>query len=63
MGTAGSHGGERAGSGLVGGGVAYLLGEPIYSREWPDPWPGRFGHHEIWHLFVLIGAGAHYAFT
>jgi hemolysin III len=48
---------------LVGGGAAYLLGALIYSREWPDPWPGRFGHHEIWHLFVLIGAGAHFAFT
>jgi len=48
---------------LVGGGLAYLLGAAVYSRRWPDPWPGRFGHHEIWHLFVLIGAGAHYAFT
>ena len=48
---------------LVGGGLAYLLGALIYARQWPDPWPGRFGHHEIWHLFVLVGAGAHYAFT
>lgn len=48
---------------LVGGGVAYLLGAWIYARQWPDPWPGRFGHHEIWHLFVLLGAGAHFAFT
>lgn len=48
---------------LVGGGLAYLLGALIYAREWPDPWPGRFGHHEIWHLFVLAGAGSHYAFT
>lgn len=48
---------------LVGGGVAYLLGALIYARQWPDPWPGRFGHHEIWHLFVLLGAGAHFAFT
>ena len=23
----------------------------------------HFGHHEIWHLFVLVGAGAHFAFT
>ena len=44
-------------------GVAYLLGALIYARQWPDPWPGRFGHHEIWHLFVLLGAGAHFAFT
>ncbi len=48
---------------LVGGGLAYLLGAVIYARQWPDPWPGRFGHHEIWHLFVLMGAGAHYFFT
>jgi hemolysin III len=48
---------------LVLGGVAYLLGVFVYARAWPDPWPGRFGHHEIWHLFVLAGAGAHYAFT
>jgi hemolysin III len=48
---------------LLGGGLAYGLGLVIYSIHWPNPWPGRFGHHEIWHLFVLIGAGAHYAFT
>jgi len=48
---------------LVGGGLAYTLGAVVYARAWPDPWPGRFGHHEIWHLFVLLGAGAHYAFT
>jgi hemolysin III len=48
---------------LVGGGLAYLFGAFIYARKWPDPWPGRFGHHEIWHLFVLVGAGAHFAYT
>jgi hemolysin III len=48
---------------LLGGGLAYGLGLLIYSKKWPDPWPGRFGHHEIWHVFVLMGAGAHYAFT
>lgn len=48
---------------LIGGGIAYTIGAVIYAKNWPDPWPGRFGHHEIWHLFVLAGAGAHYAFT
>lgn len=48
---------------LVGGGLAYTLGAFVYARAWPDPWPDRFGHHEIWHLFVLAGAGAHYVFT
>jgi hemolysin III len=48
---------------LVGGGLAYLMGALVYARNWPDPWPGHFGHHEIWHLFVLAGAGAHFVFT
>ncbi len=48
---------------LLGGGAAYTLGALVYARAWPDPWPGRFGHHEIWHLFVMAGATAHYAFT
>jgi len=47
---------------LVGGGIAYSVGAFVYARQWPDPWPGRFGHHEVWHLFVLVGAASHYAF-
>ena len=30
--------------------------------ERPDPFPGAFGHHEIWHLLVLVGSGCHFAF-
>ena len=48
---------------LIGGGLAYTLGAFVFAKEWPDPWPDRFGHHEIWHLFVLAGAGAHCAFV
>lgn len=47
---------------LVAGGVAYTIGAIIFARERPDPWPGRFGHHEIWHLLVLVGSGCHFAF-
>jgi hemolysin III len=47
---------------LVAGGVAYTVGAVIFARERPDPFPGRFGHHEIWHLLVLAGSGCHYAF-
>jgi hemolysin III len=47
---------------LVAGGLAYTAGAIIFARERPDPWPGRFGHHEIWHLLVLIGSGCHFAF-
>jgi predicted membrane channel-forming protein YqfA (hemolysin III family) len=51
------------GAWLIGGGAAYTLGAAVYARGWPDPWPGRIGHHEIWHCFVLAGAGAHFAFV
>lgn len=47
---------------LAGGGIAYTVGAVIYARQRPDPFPGRFGHHEIWHLLVLAGSGCHYAF-
>ena len=47
---------------LIAGGIAYTVGAVIYARERPDPFPGRFGHHEIWHLLVLTGSGCHYAF-
>jgi len=45
------------------GGAAYSLGAVVYVKRWPDPWPKVFGFHEIWHLFVLCGAGAHFVFT
>jgi hemolysin III len=47
---------------LVAGGAAYTAGAIIFSRGRPNPFPGVFGHHEIWHLFVLAGSGCHFAF-
>ena len=47
---------------LIAGGIAYTIGAVIYARQRPDPFPGRFGHHEIWHLLVLAGSGCHFAF-
>jgi hemolysin III len=48
---------------LVVGGVAYTVGAVVFVKERPDPWPDTFGHHEVWHMFVLAGAGAHFMFT
>jgi hemolysin III len=56
---------EAVGTGLawlVGGGVAYTVGACIYALERPDPLPGRFGHHGLWHLFVLAGSACHFLF-
>lgn len=43
------------------GGLFYTVGAVVYGMKWPDPWPSRFGFHEIWHLFVMAGSGAHFA--
>ncbi len=44
---------------LAAGGLFYTVGAVIYATKRPDPVPGVFGYHEIWHLFVLAGWGAH----
>lgn len=45
---------------IVTGGLAYTLGAIIYGMEKPNPVPGWFGFHEIWHLFVLAGTFSHF---
>jgi hemolysin III len=42
------------------GGVFYTVGGYIFTMETPNPIPGRFGFHEIWHVAVLIGAAIHW---
>lgn len=42
------------------GGMAYAVGGIILTRKLLDFWPGRLGHHEIWHLCVLLGASCMY---
>jgi len=45
---------------LLAGGAFYTTGAVFYATRWPDPWPGRFGFHEVWHLFVLGGSITHF---
>lgn len=45
---------------LVTGGLLYTVGAVFYATKWPNPWPGRFGFHEVWHLFVMAGSLAHF---
>lgn len=42
------------------GGLAYTLGAIIYGIKKPNPIPQWFGHHEIWHLFVMAGTFSHF---
>jgi len=46
---------------LVAGGVSYSVGAIIYAIKKPNPLPGFFGFHEIFHLFILAGALFHLA--
>ena len=48
---------------LITGGLAYTAGAIVFWIEKPDPWPERFGHHEVWHLFVLGGAASHFFYV
>ncbi len=52
--------GDAAIAWAAAGGLAYTVGAAVYYFERPDPWPQVFGHHELWHVFVLLGAGCHY---
>ena len=45
---------------LVAGGVIYTLGAIVYITKILDFLPGRFGFHEVWHIFVILGALAHF---
>ncbi len=45
---------------LISGGIAFSIGAAIYAMKKPDPYPGTFGFHEIFHLFILIGALLHF---
>jgi len=45
---------------LIVGGVIYTLGALIYATKIFNFVPGKFGFHEIWHLFVLGGAMSHF---
>ncbi len=46
---------------LLAGGLFYTGGAVIYALKKPDPYPGVFGFHEIWHIFVILGAFSHFA--
>lgn len=38
----------------------YTTGAIIYAIKKPDPYPGILGFHEIFHIFILLGAYAHF---
>ena len=45
---------------LIIGGVIYTLGAIVYITKIFNFVPGVFGFHEVWHIFVLLAAAAHF---
>jgi hemolysin III len=45
---------------LAIGGIVYTLGAVVYITKTMDFVPGVFGFHEVWHIFVILGALAHF---
>ena len=46
---------------LIVGGVLYVGGALCYALKRPNPIPGAFGYHEVFHAMVILAAGTHYA--
>ncbi len=42
------------------GGVFFSIGAVFYAIKRPNLVPGFFGFHELFHVFVVLGAGIHY---
>ncbi len=46
----------------VAGGLFYTMGGLSDLLEWPNPWPGVFGHHEVLHVCAMAGTASHCLF-
>jgi hemolysin III len=55
------HAGVAPGALMLAGGLIYITGALSYHRRRPDPSPGVFGYHEVFHAFVCAAAACQYA--
>jgi hemolysin III len=42
------------------GGLCYTVGAVVYALKRPNPVPGRFGFHEIFHTLTLLAFLCHW---
>jgi hemolysin III len=45
---------------LLLGGILFSVGALVYVTKRPDFYPGVFGFHEVWHIFVILGCLCHF---
>jgi hemolysin III len=48
---------------VIVGGLLYTVGAIIYALKKPNPWPGRFGFHEIFHTCTVLAFMCHWTAT
>jgi len=46
---------------VAGGGLLYTAGGICYALRRPNPVPGIFGYHEVFHALVIVAVGLQYA--
>ena len=44
----------------MAGGVLYTIGGVLYALKWPGRDNPRFGCHEVFHVFIVLGSAAHF---
>ena len=52
--------GMRGVAWLLAGGILYTVGGVLYALKWPGRDNPRFGCHEVFHVFILLGSAAHF---
>jgi len=45
---------------IIAGGAVYTAGAVVYALKRPNPFPGTFGFHEVFHACTLVAAVCHY---
>ena len=52
--------GMRGVAWLLAGGVLYTIGGVLYALKWPGRNNPRFGCHQVFHVFIVLGSAAHF---
>lgn len=45
---------------VIVGGLLYSAGAAVYAMKRPNPWPGHFGFHEIFHVCTVLAFLCHW---
>jgi hemolysin III len=46
---------------ILAGGLCYTIGAVVYGLKRPNPFPGKFGFHEIFHSLTVLAFMSHWA--